>query len=142
MRDGSSTSQVSTHEPDVAAAVRLLLSRTAPGGQRGFLSRNEASGDPEFVYIVRGKEARTHLDLLADKHRRSWPRRQAWSGRSARGDSRYLGFDKGVSRSMEPSNCQRGFGASPVDVWTWKNPLTSCGPSPSATYRPSGVTSS
>ena len=75
MRDGSSTSQLSAHEPDVAAAVRLLLSRTAPGGQWGFLSRNEASGDPELVYVVRGKEARTYLDLLADKHRRSWPRR-------------------------------------------------------------------
>jgi hypothetical protein len=40
--------------------------------------------------------------------------------------------EDGVSRSTEPSNCQRGFGASPVGVWTWKKPLTSCGPSPSA----------
>ena len=39
----------------------------------------------------------------------------------------------GVNRSMAASNCQRGFGATPVAVCTSKKPLTSCGPSPSAT---------
>lgn len=38
-----------------------------------------------------------------------------------------------VSRSTEPSNCHKGLGAWPVAAWTGKKPLTSCGPSPSAT---------
>ena len=66
---------------------------------------------------------------------------RARCGRSARTGSRYLS-DVGVSRSTLPSNCQRGFGTSPVEVRIWKKPLTWVGPSPSATYRPSGVTSS
>lgn len=41
--------------------------------------------------------------------------RQSWSRRSARVDPPQL-CDMAVSRSMEPSNCQRGFGASPVEV--------------------------